>query len=177
MRDQCIPPVMKINDPHLAASFGATLTSQRTAAEHLSVNPNNNIVIEPYANPFRTYPLSYDYNKFRALFGKGINCYILNTSNFFGKAIPPDTSLMLLENIIKGNNKNFKKLFNLENVGYILPEGFERPDTHVWRHRLIENMFFRLSFINNQTYRDKLPGKAADSIKELICKLRKFRDN
>ena len=53
-----IPPIIKVNGSHLAAVMGATLATKRTNAERLApgVDPNR-LVVEPYANPFRTYPL------------------------------------------------------------------------------------------------------------------------
>ena len=42
--------------------MGATLATKRSSAERLAegVDPNK-LVVVPYANPFRTYPLSNDY--------------------------------------------------------------------------------------------------------------------
>ena len=57
MKDKTLPPILKINDPILASTMGATLATRRSTAEKLDahVDPNA-LVIEPYANPFRTYP-------------------------------------------------------------------------------------------------------------------------
>lgn len=60
MKDPALPPVLKINDPVLAATMGATLATKRSTAERLAKDVDKNkLVIEPYANPFRTYPLSF----------------------------------------------------------------------------------------------------------------------
>src|SRR5690606_3911041 len=69
MKDSTIPPVVKINDPILASVMGATLATKRTTAEKLAKGVDmNKLVIEPYANPFRTYPLANDYEKIKELF-------------------------------------------------------------------------------------------------------------
>lgn len=68
MKDPTLPPVVKVKGSALGSAMGATLATKRTTAERLAegVDPNA-LVVEPYANPFRTYPLSEDYNKFKAL--------------------------------------------------------------------------------------------------------------
>ena len=85
-------PVLKITVP--------TLVTKRTTAERLAagVDPNA-LVVEPYANPFRTYPLSEDYAKFKQLFEeRGVACYILNTG-FFSKKISKETALGTIEKV------------------------------------------------------------------------------
>ncbi len=87
MKDPTMPPVLKVNDPILAATLGATLATKRSSAERLVKNVDeNNLVIEPYANPFRTYPLKDDFNKFLKMFESGnVDCYIFNTGYFGSK--------------------------------------------------------------------------------------------
>ena len=65
MKDPTIPPVIKLEGASLGAAMGATLATKRTSAERLApgVDPDA-LVVEPYANPFRTYPLEVDYNCF-----------------------------------------------------------------------------------------------------------------
>src|SRR5699024_5487554 len=66
MKDDSLPPVVKINDSILAAVFGLTLATKRTTAENIVGNVDlNQMVIEPYADPFRAYPLAEDYRNFR----------------------------------------------------------------------------------------------------------------
>ncbi len=36
MKDDSLPPIIKINDPVLAASFGATLATKRSDAENIT---------------------------------------------------------------------------------------------------------------------------------------------
>ena len=69
MKDPTLPPILKIKGAELASVMGAALATKRSTAERLApgVDPDA-LVFEPYANPFRTYPLAQDYLKFKALF-------------------------------------------------------------------------------------------------------------
>ncbi|HHZ11827.1 MAG TPA: phosphoenolpyruvate carboxykinase (ATP), partial [Acholeplasmataceae bacterium] len=83
MKDDTLPPVVKVKRPELAAAMGATLATKRTTAEYVPGEDPNKLVIVPYANPFRLYPLEKDYRKFKRLFAeKGVDCYIINTGHF-----------------------------------------------------------------------------------------------
>ena len=68
MKDPTIPPVVKLKGASLASVMGATLATKRSTAERLApgIDPNA-LVVEPYANPFRTYPLVNDYVRFKKL--------------------------------------------------------------------------------------------------------------
>lgn len=104
MKDPTLPPILKVTDPVLASTMGATLATKRTSAERLEngVDPNA-LVVEPYANPFRTYPLANDFETFKKLFSKNnVDCYILNTGVFMGKDITKKITLGLLESIVEG---------------------------------------------------------------------------
>lgn len=70
MKDDSLPPVIKIEDPSLAAVFGATLATKRSTAENVVGEVTDQLVIEPFANPFRCYPLQEDYQDFKDLFQK-----------------------------------------------------------------------------------------------------------
>ncbi|MGA3513523.1 phosphoenolpyruvate carboxykinase, partial [Lactiplantibacillus plantarum] len=84
MKDDSLPPVVKVEDPILAAVFGLTLATKRSTAENVVGDVDlNQLVIEPYADPVRAYPLAEDYRNFRDLFNKNKTaCYILNTDAF-----------------------------------------------------------------------------------------------
>ena len=61
MKDQSLPPVLKIENPVLASVMGACLATKRTSAEKILKGTDANaLVFEPYANPFRTYALGED---------------------------------------------------------------------------------------------------------------------
>ena len=99
MKDPTIPPVVKLKGASLASVMGATLATKRSSAERLApgVDPNK-LVVVPYANPFRTYPLANDYEKFKKLVEeKNVDCYIVNTGDFMGKKVKPADTLGILE--------------------------------------------------------------------------------
>ena len=113
MKDPTIPPVLKLTEASLGAAMGATLATKRTSAERLAkgVDPDA-IVVEPYANPFRVYPLSVDYERFKQLISDGVDCYILNTGDFMGTKYQKKLHFKLLNQLSKGklnsiNGKTF----------------------------------------------------------------------
>ena len=126
MKDDNLPPVIKVADPVLAAVFGLTLATKRSTAEHL-IGPVDldQLVIEPYANPFRSYPLAEDYLNFRELFQKQkTSCYILNTGAYNGKNIPPSITLAIIEKIIE-EQAAFVPFDSIEHVTYLPIDGYE----------------------------------------------------
>ena len=67
MKDDSLPPVVKLSDPVIAATFGLTLATKRSTAENVIGESRDKLVIEPFANPFRVYPLTEDYHDFKEL--------------------------------------------------------------------------------------------------------------
>src|SRR5574344_2297005 len=116
MKDPTIPPIVKLKGASLAAVMGATLATKRSSAERLApgVDPNA-LVVEPYANPFRTYPLEMDYTRFKTLIEDGVDCYILNTGDFMGKKVKPEHTLGIIEAIVEGSAK-FEKWENFSDI-------------------------------------------------------------
>lgn len=173
MKDEVIPPILKINNPILASTMGATLATKRSSAERLHESQDiNALVIEPYANPFRTYPLSEDYNKFKALFEeRDIDCYILNTGAFIGKDISKEVTLGLLADLAEGK-LNFEELPGLSGFGVHEVAGYE-PDMNDVSYRQMwkKSLKNRLSFIYALDERNHLPGEAAKALEELLKEL------
>jgi phosphoenolpyruvate carboxykinase (ATP) len=174
MKDPTLPPVLKVTNPALASVMGATLATKRTSAERLApgVDPDA-LVVEPYANPFRTYPLSEDYLKFKALFEKRhVECYILNTGFFMDKKIPKEITLGALEEIIE-ETANFVKFGNFSNLEYMEIEGFV-PDfsNSAYVKQLIARMEDRVKFIESRAVErggfDKLPDEALEIMKKVV---------
>ncbi len=177
MKDPMLPPVVKIKDPILAATLGATLATKRTTAERLTSDTDTNaIVIEPYANPFRTYPLSNDYNKFKQLFEEGkVECYILNTGFFLDKKIPKTVTIDILESLVE-EKTNFKQYADFEELDILEIDGFI-PDvkSRSYMKGLRDSMRTRLRFLeamnDEKDGRDRLPSEAIRSIQKLIDKI------
>ncbi len=172
MKDPTLPPVIKIDDPVLASTMGATLATKRTSAERLApgVDPDA-LVVEPYANPFRTYPLADDYNGFRALFAeKGLDCYIFNTGHFGEKKVTKEATLGSLEKIIEGK-ATFKPFGGIDGMSYLSIEGFD-PDFNdaEYKKQLVARMKDRIDFISSRSEFDKLPQETLDAMNKVVAK-------
>ena len=107
MKDPTFPPVVKLKGSALAAVMGATLATKTSSAERVKAGTDMNAIrIVPYANPFRTYPLANDYEKFFKLVDeKNVACYIVNTGDFMGHKCQKEDTLGILETIVEGNAK------------------------------------------------------------------------
>ncbi|MDI9478379.1 MAG: phosphoenolpyruvate carboxykinase (ATP) [Bacillota bacterium] len=173
MKDPTLPPVVKVKGSALGSAMGATLATKRTTAERLAegVDPNA-LVVEPYANPFRTYPLSEDYNKFKALFDDGIDCYILNTGAFMDKDIGPKVTLGIIEAIVEGTAE-FKQWANFTDLEIMEIEGYV-PDFNdsEYKKQFTARMKDRVEFIKSRETAkggfDKLPAEALEAIEKVI---------
>jgi phosphoenolpyruvate carboxykinase (ATP) len=101
MKDSTLPPVLRCDDSDLAVALGATLMTQRTAAENVSVEEMKKLVFEPFANPFRVYELYKDIEGFMKVFEAGTECFVFNSKGFWGSSdsglqtIPLELSLRL----------------------------------------------------------------------------------
>jgi phosphoenolpyruvate carboxykinase (ATP) len=174
MKDPTLPPVVRVSGPSLAAVMGATLATRRTSAERLApgVDPDA-LVIESYANPFRTYPLSVDYIRFRSIFEDGVDCYILNTGSFMDKKVPPACTLEILEQIVEGRAK-FKPLGGAPGLETIAVPGFE-TDFNNWTYRqqFVNRMKDRMAFVKSRETElggmDRLPPDAAEALRRVVA--------
>lgn len=180
MKDATLPPVLKINNPVLASVMGATLATKRTTAERLAKGADMNaLVIEPYANPFRTYPLEEDYNKFKLLFEKrNVDCYIFNTGSYKDKKIPKEVTLNILEQIVT-RKAEFKKLGEFKDIEYIDVEGFEvifdKDYLDMWQGSINYRKDFVKKVDIEKEGRDKLPEEALKELEDLEVQLNKMR--
>lgn len=174
MKDPTIPPVVKLKGSSLASVMGATLATKRSTAERLKegVDPNA-LVVEPYANPFRTYPLVNDYNKFKTLVeSKHVDCYIINTGEFMGKKVQPKDTLGILETIVEGKAE-FKQWGPFSDIEIFEWEGFV-PDLKDEEYvaQLKARMQDRLNYVNGlDTAKggfNKLPKDAAAAIVKVV---------
>ena len=177
MKDPTLPPVIKLKGAALASVMGATLATKRTSAERLApgVDPNA-LVVEPYANPFRTYPLVNDYEKFKKLVGeRNVDCYVINTGDFMGKKVKPADTLGILEAIVE-DKASFKQWGPFEDIEIFEWEGFvpslEDAD---YKAQLIARMKDRIAFVESRETDkggfDKLPAEALDALKKVVSEL------
>ena len=174
MKDPTIPPCVKIKGAELASVMGATLATKRSSAERLApgVDPNK-LVVEPYANPFRTYPLVNDYEKFKKLVKeKNVDCYIVNTGDFMGKKVQKEDTLGVLEAIVEGRAK-FEPWGPFSDIEILPWEGFI-PDMQdpEYLAQLKARMQDRVNFVKERdTVKggfDKLPEDALAAIQKVV---------
>ncbi len=178
MKDPTIPPVVKLKGASLASVMGATLATKRSSAERLApgVDPNA-LVVEPYANPFRTYPLANDYVKFKKLVEeKNVDCYIINTGDFMGKDVTKEVTLGVLEAIVE-KRAEFKPWGPFEDIEIFEQEGYvpnlKDPE---YAKALKDRMNDRLTFVKSRDEfkggYDKLPEDALEAIQKVINNLK-----
>ncbi len=174
MKDPTIPPVVKLKGAALASVMGATLATKTSSAERVAAGTDMNAIrIVPYANPFRTYPLVNDYEKFKKLVEeKDVDCYIINTGDFMGKKVQPKDTLGILEAIVEGK-ASFAQWGPFEDIEIMDWEGFT-PDLNdaSYKAELKNSMQTRVNavegFANNKGGYDKLPDEALAALKKLV---------
>lgn len=176
MKDPTLPPVLRLKTPDLGAVFGATLATKRTTAERLApgVDPNA-LIIECYANPFRTYPLEVDYTRFRELIRSGVDCYVINTGEFMGKKVTPADTLGILEMIVEGRAE-FVPFGAASDMETILLERFPIDFTDEgYRKELLARLNDRMDFVlSRETAKggvDRLPPEAAAALQKVMDQL------
>ncbi len=175
MKDDSLPPVVKLSDPVIAATFGLTLATKRSTAENVIGESRDKLVIEPFANPFRVYPLTEDYHDFKELFEKQqANCYIINTDSYNGKNIDKDTTLGILE-AIANENADWTGLGTLPQMSYLSIPGYEVDlNDATYAKKLRQRLQDRLVWVNNYTKthpKEELPVEITTKLEELITKL------
>ena len=176
MKDPTIPPVIKLSGSALGSAMGATLATKRTSAERLEagVDPNA-LVVEPYANPFRVYPLEMDYVRFKKLIEDGVDCYILNTGDFMGKKVKPQDTLGIIESIVEGKAK-FEKWEKFSDIEILQVEGFEASfDDRSYAEEFAKRMQDRIEFVKSREFEkaglDKLPADALEALENVIAQV------
>ena len=177
MKDPTIPPVVKLKGASLASVMGATLATKTSTAERVKAGTDLNALrIVPYANPFRTYPLKNDYEKFKKLVEeKNVDCYIINTGDFMGKKVKPADTLGILETIVEGKAE-FKPWGPFSDIEIMDWEGFEvNMDDPAYKSALKDAMQNRVDavegFATKKEGYDKLPDEALEAVKKVVAEL------
>ena len=173
MKDPTIPPVLKLSGASLGSAMGATLATKRSSAERLAkgVDPNA-LVVEPYANPFRVYPLATDYTRFKQLIEDGVDCYILNTGEFMGTKVQPKHTLGIIEAIVEGS-ANFHKWENFSDIEIMDIEGFDASFSNKeYASQFVARMNDRVNFVKSRETEkagiDKLPADALEALQAVV---------
>lgn len=171
MKDDSLPPVIKVDDPVLAATFGVTLATKRSTAENIIGDVDRDaLVIEPFANPFRVYPLSEDYHDFKALLEEQhLDCYLLNTGFFGDKKIPKEITLGALEAIVNESTEweSFAGLDHMQNLKLAdFPVDYDNRD---YRKLVAACLAIRANFVDQYQHsnNDQLPHEITDVLMKL----------
>ena len=173
MKDPTIPPVLKLSGASLGSAMGATLATKRSSAERLAkgVDPNA-LVVDPYANPFRVYPLEMDYTRFKQLIADGVDCYILNTGEFMGTKVQPKHTLGVIEAIVEGSAK-FHKWEGFSDIEIMDVEGFDASFSNAeYKEQFVKRMQDRIEFVKSRETEkagiDKLPADALEALQNVV---------
>ncbi len=181
MKDPTLPPIVRLKGASLASVMGATLATKRSTAERLApgVDPNA-LVVEPYANPFRTYPLANDYKKFKHLVAeKNVDCYIINTGEFMGKKVQKEDTIGCIEAVVDKTAKfipwgPFSDIEICEWPGFV-PD-LKDPD---YIDQLIARMEDRVRFVESRKTEkggfDVLPDDALEAIEKVVKEAKKLK--
>jgi phosphoenolpyruvate carboxykinase (ATP) len=182
MKDPTIPPVVKLKGAALASVMGATLATKTSTAERVAAGTDLNAIrIVPYANPFRTYPLVNDYDKFKKLVEeKNVACYIVNTGDFMGEKVKPADTLGILETIVEGKAQ-FEQWGPFEDIEIMntwdgQTDGFKNFKADLgdadYKAQLKSAMETRVKavedFATKKEGYDKLPDEALAALKKLV---------
>ncbi|MDD4583461.1 MAG: phosphoenolpyruvate carboxykinase (ATP), partial [Eubacteriales bacterium] len=174
MKDHSLPPVVKLEESVLASVMGACLATKRTSAEKILKGTDKDaLVFEPYANPFRTYALEQDYNKFKALFAeRNVSCYIINTGHFLNRKIPKEVTIHIIEQIVDGTADfksfgPFLKIKTMEVEGFI-PDFKDKDYVELLANSIENRINYLLSLKEFKGGRDQLPDEALTTLQTLL---------
>jgi len=174
MKDPTIPPVVKLKGAALASVMGATLATKTSTAERVAAGTDMNALrIVPYANPFRTYPLVNDYEKFKKLVQeKNVDCYIINTGDFMGKKVKPADTLGILESIVE-KKASFKQWGPFGDIEIMDWEGFtpdlgDKEYVKALQGAMQNRVDAVEGFATKKEGYDKLPDEALAALKKIV---------
>ena len=152
----------------------AVIASVIANAHPIAGTDLNALRIVPYANPFRTYPLVNDYEKFKKLVEeKNVDCYIINTGDFMGKKVQPKDTLGVLETIVEGK-ASFKQWGPFEDIEIMDWEGFvpdlsDKSYTEELKNAMQNRVVAVEGFATKKEGYDKLPDEALDALKKIVA--------
>src|SRR5699024_6252473 len=157
MKDETLPPIIRVKDPTVASAMGCTLVTKRSSAE--SVEKVGAVVVSPYANPFSVYPLVDDYMAFKKLFEeKDVDSNIINTGKCMGKDITPKVTQESIEHNVE-EDEEYKSFGRVEAFEYLRIEGYEVSfDDNEYREAVIKNMGTRIEHLKTTLAEEEAPN-------------------
>ncbi len=187
MKDDTLPPISRINNPSLFVAFGASLMTKRSLAEALkSVAEQFTLVIEPFAQPFRSWRLNTECRMF-LLFLELFQpvTVILNTGDFMGEDITLELSRDRLLPALTRGELEFapwrivpKQMVSLPKKGSLGKEydRLFRPLTsdQAYVARFVERMQARIDFLTKIRDQNRLHADFVDPLLEVRIALDEF---
>jgi len=187
MKDDTLPPISLINNPALFVAFGASLMTKRTLAEALkSIEEQFSLVIEPFAQPFRSWRLNTEsrmFQLFLELF-KPVTV-VLNTGDFIGNDISLELTRDRILPKLTGGDLDFmpwrivpKKMVSLIKKGTLGKE-YDRTFTpktsdHEYVSKFVERMQTRIDFLTELRDKNKLHADFVDPLLKVRIALDEF---
>lgn len=166
MKDPVLPPVLKILSAELSAAFGGTLSNIKIKKTDSDlIKETEPLVIQPFGNPFRTYPGEKDYYAIKKLIiERNIETYILNTGFFMGTEIPKEVSLRILDNIIAGEGQ-FSSWNDFSQVEIMEIKGYNADFSDLkYKNYFMARIQERINFLTKEVY----PEEAIQALKDLL---------
>jgi phosphoenolpyruvate carboxykinase (ATP) len=187
MKDDTLPPISLINDPALFVAFGASLMTKRSLAEALkSVAEQFTLVIEPFAQPFRSWRLNTECRMFQ-LFLELCRpvTVLLNTGDFMGQDIKLELSRDQLLPALTRDELEFspwrivpRQMVSLPRQGSLGKEydRYFRPKTsdQAYVTRFVERMQARIDFLTRIRDRNQLHADFVDPLLQVRIALDEF---
>ncbi len=169
MKDPVLPPVLKVTSAELSAAFGSTLSNIKIKnTDSDLIKETEPLVIQPFANPFRTYHGEKDFERiYKLISERHIDSYILNTGFFMGLEIPKEVSITILDNIIAGEGEftswnGFSSLEIMEIMGYKA----EFSDLN-YKNYFLSRIKERVNFLRKNGY----PQKCINALEKLLFEI------
>jgi phosphoenolpyruvate carboxykinase (ATP) len=187
MKDDTLPPISLINDPALFVAFGASLMTKRSLAEALkSVAEQFTLVIEPFAQPFRSWRLNTECRMFQ-LFLELCRpvTVILNTGDFMGEDITLEISRDRLLPALTRDELEFtpwrivpRQMVSLpkkESLGKEYDRLFKpKTSDQAYVARFVERMQARIDFLTRIRDRNQLHADFVDPLLQVRIALDEF---
>jgi len=187
MKDDTLPPISLLNDPALFVAFGASLMTKRSLAEALkSVAEQFTLVIEPFAQPFRSWRLNTECRMFQ-LFLELFRpvTVLLNTGDFMGNDIKLELSRdRLLPALTRGEldftpwqivPEEMVSLPRTGSLGVAYDQHFApQPSDQVYVARFVERMQARIDFLSKIRDQNHLHADFVDPLLQVRIALDEF---
>lgn len=166
MKDPSLPPVLKVNSTQLSLAFGGSLSNIKIKKTDSDlIKETEPLIMQAFANPFRTYPGENDYLAIKKLITeRNIESYVLNTGFFMGVEIPKEVSLSIVDNIIAGEAEFFS-WNGLSQLEIMEIKGYKAEFEDLkYKNYFIARIQERINFLKKEAY----PEEGIKALEQLL---------